>query len=457
MALKERFKSFFSGGNSEGSWRGPFQGQGERGNFFGLSSLEDGWQRNLRPGAVPLDSIPTIAAAKHLYRSAFSQLRGKHVRLDADGNINEVVSSAASRLLVAPNIYQTMPEFNSLMVDHIVTHGEVVAYCKRNDRFEPESLHILPRACWQVMTTEESEIFYFVSSNADQVLTPMNAEMAIPARDIIHIKWAANPNNPLHGVSPLAAAASAAGINLSLTASQQAFFSQMRRPSGYLSSDHKMSSENITALRAAWDEQSRGLATGGMPILANGLKFEPLGMTAVDAEIINSMKATNEDLARAMAVPPPLIGMLDHSTLGNVESLINAWLSLSLGGLIEKFERSLDRLFKFDSRTNRVEWDVSALLRSDLTARIESYSKMVTGGIASPNEIRRRENLTALPGGDNLFLQRQMVPVDLLTALSANELSNAQAPAPTPEPVPSIDEEEATRLAFVEISKAMER
>ena len=98
---------------------GPFFGQGEQGSWFELGSREDGFQRNLNVDRFTMDRIPAISGAKHLYRSAFAQLRGDHHRFDASGAVDTVASSAAGRLLVTPNAYETAPEFNARLVDEL--------------------------------------------------------------------------------------------------------------------------------------------------------------------------------------------------------------------------------------------------------------------------------------------------------------------------------------------------
>ena len=117
--------------------------------------------------------------------------------------------------------------------------------------------------------------------------------MAIPARDVLHLRWATHRSNPLIGVSPLLAAGAAAGIHTALTASQTAFFSQMRRPSGVLQTDMKLSPDQIKVLREAWDDQSKALNQGGLPILSSGLKFESMALSSADAEVIASLKMSN--------------------------------------------------------------------------------------------------------------------------------------------------------------------
>jgi hypothetical protein len=90
---------------------------------------------------------------------------------------------------------------------------------------------------------------------------------------------------------------------------------------------------------------------------------------------------------------------------------------------------------------------------------MDAYSKMVNSGVATPNEIRRKEGLKSLEGGDSIFLQRQMTPVDLISRLNAAELQNAVAPAPVEvevsQPANEIDQNIAREIAISAIKKAM--
>ena len=82
---------------------------------------------------------------------------------------------------------------------------------------------------------------------------------------------------------------------------------------------------------------------------------------------------------------------------------MSAWLAISLGGLIERFERALDRLFGLNGQADWVDLDVTALLRTDLAARMAALSQGVQGGVLTPNDARRREGLSPVEGGDQAF------------------------------------------------------
>jgi phage portal protein BeeE len=70
-----------------------------------------------------------------------------------------------------------------------------------------------------------------------------------------------------------------------------------------------------------------------------------------------------------------------------------------------------------------VEFNFDALLRADLKSRTEAYRIGITSGIITPNEARQMEHLQSLPGGDKLFMQGAMMPVENLGADPITEVS----------------------------------
>ena len=275
-------------------------------------------------------------------------------------------------------------------------------------------------------------------------MLPSTATYMAPQREVCHFRTY-TPRHPLIGESPIKAAALACGINVALSESQASFFTQMNRPSGILSTDSQLTREQMSTLRAAFDEQSKGWAQGKMPILANGLKFQQLSVNSADAQLIEAQRMSIEDIARVFGVPLPIVGDLSKATFNNIESLINHWLSLSLGALIENIERSFDDVFGFTG-TDFVELDTKALLRMDYAGRIDALARATQGGIMSPNEARATEGLHKVEGGDEPFMQAQNTPMSLLAQIAAAKLTPepAQEPppadiAPAAEPEKSID------------------
>lgn len=428
-SLGARIKNWFGfDGAQEGSWRGPYMGMGELNNWYPMSSMEDGWQRHLRVDHTLMQYIPAVSGAVHLHGSAGAQLRPSVLKFDEDRNVINNRGHVASRTLVMPNPFETGSEFQSRCFRYVVLHGMACILGLRNNRFEVSQMYVLEPGTWSLYIDPDSRE-PFIMVNQDGLLAKLeDATMLVPMRDVFIFKWASSRNNSLLGESPLEAAGMAGAIYTALSRSQAAFFHNMRRPSGALITEEKLTQDQMRQLRSAFDEQAKSMQSGGVPILAGGLKWNPMSITSQDAEAIETLKMTTEEIARAVGVPPPLLGQLDNATLSNVEQLVSHWMSISLGGLIERFERGLDRLFGLNSVTDRIEMDTTALLRTDFAERMQSYGRAIQGGVMTPNEVRRKEGLSPIEGGDDVFLQRQMTSVSLLARLNESELQNSNSP-----------------------------
>lgn len=420
MSIKSKLKSWWRG--AEGSQRGTFYGQGELGGWHALNPLENGWQRNLDIEPFSLDHVPAVYASVMLIARSISQCYPVHKREGVNGEMETVQTSAASRILRNPNSYQSGTDFILNMVSEALFHGEAFAVCTRNDRHEINSIHPLARNTCSPMVDEYTQtIFYSIGSNP---LSPVEIDYIAPAEDIWHLKFH-TPRHPLCGESPVKAAALAAGIHVAMSRNQQAFFAQNNRPSGILSTDQALNSNQMSQLRHAFDEQSKAWAMGGMPILGNGLKFTPMSLSSADAQVIETLKWTTQEIARCFGVPPAMIGDAQAAAqMGNTQTLVNTFMSTSLGSYLEQIERQLDRLFGLPNFGEYIELDTSALLRVDMRERIESLGRGVQMGIFSPNEARRMEGMSPLVNGDQVFLQQQMTPIDLLYAVHESAIAS---------------------------------
>jgi hypothetical protein len=141
---------------------------------------------------------------------------------------------------------------------------------------------------------------------------------------------------------------------------------------------------------------------------------------------------------------------MEGATYANAETLINHWLAVALGALLELVERQLDRAFGL-TRNEYVELDTTVLLRSDLPARIEALSKGILGGLYTPNEARALEGLDPKASGNEPMLQAQMTPLSYLgkiAELAATPPKPPPAPLalPPPGPVKSFDAVRAAAL-----------
>lgn len=445
-ASRALFSTIFK---SEGSYRGPATGWSHWGNPFQIE-LGDGFQAGLTLNRTDTRSVPAVYACVMAIAKAISICYPQHVVVGPNNKHDKSKTSPAARFLRKPNSYETWPQFILNAVATMMFEGESFILLGRDDRYAINQGHLLaPGTCSPYVDYETKAIYYSVGSNP-MVLDGMS--MMVPARDIIHLRRY-TPRHPLIGESDIKAASLAAGINVALTQNQAMFFAQMSRPSGILSTDQALTKDQMIVLRDAFNEQAKGMNAGKIPVLANGLKFSQMSISSQDAQLVQAQRMSIEDIARVFGVPLPVIGDLTHASLNNVESMVNFWLSTGLGSILENVERSFDAAFGMGTE-EYIEFDVAALLRMDFTARVEGYTKAIQGGLISPNEAREKEGFPAVDGGDTVFLQQQMVGIDMLEELHKATL--AAKLRPQPKPIAEADAEaEAEAEADAEADKAI--
>lgn len=433
MGLLMRLKSWIGGpfnGVQEGSWRGPFTLFGEFGNGYTADPLGEGWQRHLSNRNTI--GIAALHAAISAYVHAFILMPMHHRRRLETGGWEPVTTSALSRWIDKPNYFQTMAEFWSLGIRQLMDTGNAVAVAARNDRTEVVST-IWVDSYTVTVDDETGAIFYHVSLNG--------ADSMVPSRDVLHLRINAPASNPLTGRSNTVFCAAALATNSRLSQFLVSYLNNRASPSYALSTDANLSKDQMRQLREAWNEQSQLLASGGTPILANGLKPEMLGVAPGDTLLVDTFNLTVEDIARAFSIPKALLGISE--TASNAENLYRAWISLGLGSIIELVEQSIERLFSLP-RGEEVEFDSDAMLRLDAQAQMEMVSKGVVSGLLSPDEGRAKVGYGPVSGGYGKMptQQQQQVPLDLLHDIHAANIRAKEEPAPVVEPEPPPEEED---------------
>lgn len=423
--LIQRLKGWF-GGRSEGqpitAW-----GQGERGGWYPLDPLNNSYQANL---SLPeSERVASVYAAVMLNARAVSQCHPAHIVTGPNNATRTSTTSNAAQVLRRPNQYESFSHLILNTVAQMLFDGESLWLCPRDNQGRITSAHRIPGHAWQIKVDPETKAIYYGISKGNNPLADI-PDMLVPARECCHFRMH-TPRHSLIGESPVKAAMLAVGINVALSRSQMAFFSQMNRPSGILTTDKNLSGDQIKQLREIFNEQSKEINQGGVPILGMGLNFTPLGVAQSDAQLIEQQRLSVAEIARVYGVPMALLSE-SAGPQGGTEALIQHWLSIGLGSVIESLERSLDMLFDLPVGES-IQLDTGPLLRANTEARINSLVTAVQGGVMTLNEARGKESLGPVEGGDRAFLQRQMTPVDLLLDIAENE---ARPPAPAPAPAP---------------------
>jgi HK97 family phage portal protein len=288
---------------------------------------------------------------------------------------------------------------------------------------------------------------YFYSLGGNEVVSQRltgasNNQMTVPARDVLHIRlhsphWSAG--HGLKGESPLKQAiAMDLATSQAMTAQNFAFYTNQSRPSSVLTTDEKVTPEQLKMLHEAWNAQSRGMNQGKTPILTAGLKPMTLSASAQDSQMAEIMKMSDQRIALAFRIPMAILGSSETKGAGtSTEALMHSWISQGLGFALNQVEEGFGKFFGLKGQPEEYcEFSTSVLLRSSMKDRIAALAQGVQGGIYAPNEARAVEELPAVEFGDEPRVQQQVVPLSAAAAIPKLPGPPGSKPAP-PAPAPS--------------------
>jgi HK97 family phage portal protein len=396
------------------------------------------WQLGYDPvGGGTTAMVETCVSS---YAQTIAMCPGDHWRATEKGGRERVTNSALSRILRRPNPYQSISDFLLNATRSLYLDGNAYALALRNDRYEIAELHLMhPRQCG-ARIAETGDVFYYLAGNEiiERRLALLGGgNLIVPARDVLHIRLH-TPRHPLHGETPLQAAAMDVAASGAISQQQVNFYLNQARPSNALTTDQVLTQDQVKQLRELWDQQSRGLNVGGTPILTAGLKPVNLSMTAQDAQLAEMLKLTEQHVALVFRIPLQILG-IGGTPYASTELLMQSWIASGLGFALNHIEEAFGLLFNLKGMPDEyLEFNTAALLRSAMKDRIEALTRGVQGGIYSPNEARAEESLPSAEFGDEPRVQQQVVP------LSAAKAIPSAPPAPPAPPAPAYkpDDEE---------------
>lgn len=390
------------------------------------------WQRNQEQRVETLLSYHALYRCITLISSDIAKMRVCLVEQDANSGIWQEVdrNSPYWPVLIKPNRYQTRIQFFDEWVGSKLIHGNAYILKERDARGIVVALYVLNPLRTKPLLAPDGSIYYELQ--ADELLKIDENRVRVPASEIIHDRY--KPlYHPLCGISPIGACALSGMLGLAIARNSANFFQNSSRPGGILTAPQKISDTQAQRLKAHWEDNYTGTNAGRIAVLTEGLKFEPMRENAVDAQLIEQLKLSGENVCTAFGVPPYMIGVGTAPSYNNIESLNQQYYSQCLQIFIESIELLLDEGLGLVNVTPRIygtEFDLDDLLRMDTATKSRTWGDMVKQGIAAPNEARAAFDLLPVDGGDSVYMQQQNFSLEALAKRDAEDPFAKPAPPP---------------------------
>lgn len=346
-----------------------------------------------------------------------------HRRLPGGGVRLELGDARQELVCTDPDGETTAQRFRQALFGHVLGWGNGYAEVERFNGGDPAALHILsprPTDTRPSRTPITKQLFYELDGG----------RRSLPPENILHVAglgW-----DGLVGYSPIAFNRQAVGLGIAQEQFGAALYGNASSPKGALKYPGKLTKEAMQRLRESWESVHQGTVNAHrLAILEQGMEWQNISINPQDAEYLAGRAFQVLEMCRIFRVPPHKIGDYSHAHLTNIEESNIDYTATTLRPWLVALEQEWTR--KLFSRAERraglhVEHDMGDLLRGNMAARAAYYGGLFQKAAISPNEIRAREGLNPIPGGDQYF-----IPVNNLAPLgSPQQMSPTVKPAAAP-------------------------
>lgn len=178
-----------------------------------------------------------------------------------------------------------------------------------------------------------------------------------------------------------------------------------------------LSADAEKTFRDKFEQMSNGLNNAHrVSLLPIGYQYNSISQKLADSQFFENNNLTIREIASAFGVKMHQLNNLERATHSNIAEAQKEFYIETLQPVLTAYEQELMyKLLRQDELEAGyyLKFNVDAILRSDLEKRFNSYQKAIQSGIYTSNEVREKEELEELEGGNRLLVNGNMIPIEL--------------------------------------------
>ena len=319
------------------------------------------------------------------------------------GKIQQVAADPVTRNMAylagkAPNRWMTPFVFKKTVIMWLILWGNGLIWSPPGS---PRELFILPANVTQPLFDLDSNLWY-------QVLFPNGRKKYIPAVEVLHLMI--NSTNGFWGKSVLEYSAETQGRQLGAYSTQSMIQGQGLNPAAYIQMAGPLDKSGRDATREAYEEAISGEEGAGRLAVFDSkvVKFEAISMKMTDAQFLESIQATDKDVANFLGMPEYKLNGGKQSYQSNSQQDVD-YLKTTLDPtyLVQWEEAAyLKWQTEAEQRDTYFKFVRESVLRTDAKTRAELGEIYLRTRQRTPDELREKDDYGASGdgGGDKFYL-----------------------------------------------------
>lgn len=321
-------------------------------------------------------------------------------------------------LLSEPNDWQTQHDLISTMVSWSEMDGNAYHYKIKDGSGRVRQLLPIKSNDVGVDLAKDRSVKYTVASS------DLGIEGTFDKNRVFHLRNFGTQG--YMGISTISNHRDPFGLALQLENHASNSFANGLQTNKWVKLENPLNGEELEVFKREIAKYQGGDNAGKMPVM-NAAEFKEFsGISAVDAQYIETRKMQKEEIATIFLVPLFVLNSTENTTWGSgLEQIFKAFVRISLNPRMNRISQTLVReLVPEKSRhKTRIKFDTQQFTLGEFKDRMDGYRAAIESGVYNPDECREVEGKNPREGGDKY---RQ--PVNIAIEGETNEV---QDPEPT--------------------------
>ena len=328
-----------------------------------------------------------------------------HVYEPFEGGRRRVSSALANRLSLEWRVGETSFDARKRLMTIVLTQGVGYVWVERNERGGPIGLHVLSKRMIEEHVVDGTTIY----KPCAEVYGLLPDQMGIES--VIRIKFMTDDEGCRY-LNPLQRCWQAIRAGLAAQGISATYFENGMQPQVLFTSPIE-DEDNAQALRNTLNNILNKMRKKGDSniLLPAGVDAKTISTDPRHAQLLELRRFAVQEVCRLYQVSPGIVQELSQGKYDNVEQGNLFFSQHALVPWAVQLEQEFRRVLWPAPSSRFAKLEMTGLLRGDYRTRTDGYSRSVQSGFMTPNEIRELEDLPGLPGGDELYMQKQMVPI----------------------------------------------
>lgn len=328
-----------------------------------------------------------------------------------------ILRDVAYQIEIRPNRYMIPFIFWKAVIQWLIYWGNAYIWSPPGSREK----FILPANSTGPVFDQDGNLWYEVTFASGQ-------REYLPSVEVMHLMI--NSLDGIVGRSVLAYARDTLGRQQSAYGTQDMLFKQGLTPAAVIWMNGDLNEEARDKVRDSYTRSITGVTGAGRAAVFDSkvVKYESVPMKASDAQFLESIQATDVEIANFFGVPLFKLNAGKQSYNSNEQANLD-YLTGTLDSYLVQIEQSgrLQWLAEAEQATTYLRYNRDSFLRMDATTRATVIEKRIQSGQLTPNEARQIEDLSPFDGGDAHYFPGNMAVIgpngDLIVGAPAQAMA----------------------------------